>query len=189
MRNRKSELLRKRVVFPGEKIGVAEEFLPGNGLVEKDGEILAVSPGIFELNIIKRVGSVKWVKPHPILKRGDRVLARIIDISKNIAGVHIFGLELNKGREILPLDLDGVAFLSNYGNKFRPFDIIRARVSAIKSIIIIDLDDDDLGLMYAVCPNCTGDLILTPRRRLRCEKCKRIYRRKIAPNNWFKKRR
>ncbi len=172
-----------RIVFPGDVVGVAEEFIAGDGLEERDGFIYATRPGLLEVNMYTRTAYVLFHKPVKIPRKGDRVLARITNVERNLIYVKVFALESKKG--VLPLDLSGY-LIPPPGRRLRKEDIIRAKVVSPSTPLILELSEPDLGIIFTICPNCLSELRLSGS-RLVCRNCGHTERRKIAKNNWFKR--
>jgi len=172
-----------RVVFPGDIVGVAEEFIAGDGLEEKDGVIYAVRPGLLEINMYTRTARVAFHKPINIPKKGDKVLARVLSVEKNLIHVKVFAMESKKG--LLPLDLNGY-LVPPPGKRLRKEDIVRAKVVSSSTPLILEFGEPDLGIVFAICPNCLSELVIRGT-RLVCSNCGYAERRKIAKNSWFKR--
>ena len=65
----------EKIVMPGDKLGIIEQYVPGEGTYDDDGEIKSSVLGNVKINQKKRIISVdsKFGKP-ALLKKGDIVL-------------------------------------------------------------------------------------------------------------------
>lgn len=67
------------LVLPGDYLGVIEEFLPGDGVREENGELYATRAGKVRIDSDKMEISVEPVTDVPPLPRvGDVVIGRVV---------------------------------------------------------------------------------------------------------------
>ena len=72
---------KREFVIPGDYIGVAEEFLPGDGAYEENGKIYATMVGNLDLDMSRRSASViSRTNVLPQLKEGDIVYGEIVSV-------------------------------------------------------------------------------------------------------------
>ncbi|MDK2983814.1 MAG: exosome complex component [Thermococcaceae archaeon] len=177
------------IVLPGDYLGVIEEFLPGEGIIEEDGELYAARAGRVRINSEKVEISVEPLTDTPPLPQvGDVVIARVIEVKPQAAIVQLLRIEGRKGyREIATSKLAGIhisqvrdGYVESMSNEFKIGDIVRARVlTNEKSPIQLTTKAPDLGVVYALCSSCRTPLV----RRgnvLICPKCGRTETRKLS---------
>ncbi|ASJ00978.1 exosome complex RNA-binding protein Csl4 [Thermococcus gorgonarius] len=176
------------LVLPGDHLGVIEEYLPGEGVKEENGELIATRAGRVRIDKEKMEIHVEPVTDIPPLpKVGDIVLAQVIDVKPQAVIAHLLRIEGEGGREIATSKLAGIhvsqiknGFVEDISNEFKIGDIVRARViSNEKSPIQLTTKDPDLGVVYAFCSKCRTPLI---RRgdKLICPKCGNVETRKLS---------
>ncbi|ASJ06826.1 exosome complex RNA-binding protein Csl4 [Thermococcus pacificus] len=177
------------LVLPGDYLGVIEEYFPGDGVKEENGELYAVRAGKVVIDPDRMEISVEPVTDTPPLpKVGDVVIARVIEVKPQAAIVQIVKIEgRNNDREIATSKLAGIhisqarnGYVDNLANEFRIGDIVRARVIATeKSPIQLSTKDPDLGVIYALCTRCRTPLV---RRgdKLICPRCGHVETRKLS---------
>jgi len=177
------------IVLPGDYLGIIEEFLPGEGIIEENGELYAARAGRVKINPEKIEISVEPLTDTPPLPQlGDVVIARVIEVKPQAAIVQLLKIEGRKGyREIATSKLAGIhisqvrdGYVESMSNEFKIGDIVRARVlTNEKSPIQLTTKGADLGVVYALCSSCRAPLV----RRgnvLICPKCGRTETRKLS---------
>jgi len=175
-------------VVPGDLLGTAEEFVPGEGAYEENGKVYSCSTGVVLLDSRKKHVSVfPRVRGPPVLKRGDLVIGIVEDVREQVANVTIAILRGREDRE-LPIPSHGVvhisqtstAYVKDLSRQFRPGDIIRAKViSAEREPVQLTTAGEDLGVIFSRCSRCRWVLKLDGK-KLKCPNCGRIETRKIA---------
>lgn len=177
------------IVLPGDYLGVIEEFLPGEGIIEENGELYAARAGRVRINPEKIEISVEPLTDTPPLPQvGDVVIARVIEVKPQAAIVQLLRIEGRKGyREIATSKLAGIhisqvrdGYVESMSSEFKIGDIVRAKVlTNEKSPIQLTTKAPDLGVVYALCSSCRTPLV----RRgnvLICPKCGRTETRKLS---------
>ncbi len=177
------------LVLPGDYLGVIEEYFPGDGVKEENGELYAVRAGRVVIDQERMEISVEPVTDTPPLpKVGDVVIGRVIEVKPQTAIVQIIRIEGRENdREIATSKLAGIhisqvdeGYVDSMLNEFRIGDVVRARViSAEKSPIQLSTKGPDLGVIYALCTRCRAPLV---RRgdKLVCPKCGHVETRKLS---------
>ena len=177
------------LVLPGDYLGVIEEYFPGEGVKEENGELYAVRAGKVVIDPERMEISVEPVTDTPPLpKVGDVVIGRVIEVKPQAAIVQIIRIEGRENdREIATSKLAGIhisqvdeGYVDNMQNEFRIGDVVRARViSAEKSPIQLSTKGKDFGVIYALCTRCRTPLV---RRgdKLVCPKCGHVETRKLS---------
>jgi exosome complex component CSL4 len=139
------------------------------------------------IDIEARIAKLKPLKTPPIPKIGDIVIAVVLDHNKDHATVKIIGIE-QPNKNINYVELDGLLLLKSRKHQFtiRNYDIIRAKVTADTIPLVLEINDKKLGLIYALCPQCPGELVLKGK-KIVCSQCGFIDERKPEEPNWFRK--
>ncbi|WP_297506738.1 exosome complex RNA-binding protein Csl4 [Thermococcus sp.] len=179
-----------QLVLPGDYLGVIEEFLPGEGVREENGELYATRAGKVRINRERMEISVEPVTDTPPLpKVGDVVLARVIEVKPQAVIVQLLAIEGRENdREIATSKLAGIhisqvkeGFVEDLSKEFKIGDVVRARVIANeKSPIQLSTREPEMGVVYALCSRCRTPLI---RRgdKLICPRCGNVETRKLSP--------
>jgi exosome complex component CSL4 len=176
------------LVLPGDYLGVIEEYLPGEGVKEENGNLIATRAGKVRINRERMEISVEPVTDTPPLPEvGDTVLAQVLEVKPQVVIVQLLRIEGKGSREIATSKLAGIhvsqvknGFVEDMGKEFKVGDIVRARViSNEKSPIQLTTRAPDLGVVYAFCSRCRTPLI---RRgdKLICPKCGNVETRKLS---------
>jgi exosome complex component CSL4 len=179
-----------KFVFPGDRIGYAEEYLVGEGVYEENGEIFASIAGTLEIK--NKVVSVKSVKEIPELKRGDVVLGRVVDLRNSIALVEIArkeGVDRElKHTGIAALHISNVRneYLKDFNNSIGYMDVLKARIID-SELLKLSTKEKEMGVLKAYCSSCKSEMILEGN-KLKCIECGRVEGRKLSSDygkgNW-----
>ena len=178
------EISSGQFVIPGEKLGVIEEFIPDVGTYVKDGNIYSSSMGFVLIDFINKKISVYPATHNVSIPRvGSIVTGYVTTVQNAFALVRIFRV----GRKILSGSFTGVIHISDISRRYidniydavRLGDIVRAKVISDKNKIFhLTIKDENLGVIYAFCSQCGGNLI--KRRNLKCAVCGNTEKRKIS---------
>jgi exosome complex component CSL4 len=185
MSSKKQEHKSGKLVIPGEKLGVIEEFIPDSGTYVKDGIIYAQIIGRALVDLISKKVSVyplvnKLIAP----KLSSIVIGQVGNAQSDNVLVKIFKI----GSNALSGVFGGIFHISDVQERYvnsmsdvcRPGDIIRAKVISKKNKAYhLSTKDSGLGVLYAFCSRCSH--VLEPKRYdMRCPNCGNIERRKFA---------
>jgi len=176
------------LVLPGDYLGVIEEYFPGEGVKEENGELYAIRAGRVRIDPEKMEISIEPVTDTPPLPQvGDIVIAKVIEVKPQAAIVQLIKIEGRNDREIATSKLAGIhisqvrnGYVEGMGSEFKIGDIVRARVIANeKSPIQLSTKGPDLGVVYALCSRCRAPLV---RRgdKLVCPRCGHVETRKLS---------
>jgi exosome complex component CSL4 len=176
-----------RLVVPGERLGVIEEFIPDSGTYVKDSVIYSKTVGRALIDILnKRVSVYPLTKSELIPKVSTTIIGQIGNAQSDNVLVRIFKIE-NKQ---LSGEFSGILHISDVSDRYvesmndvcKPGDIVRAKVISAKNRIFhLTTNDKNLGILYAFCSRCST--LLEPQRyELHCPKCGNTENRKIAPD-------
>ncbi|PSG96590.1 RNA-binding protein [Thermoplasmatales archaeon SW_10_69_26] len=175
------------IVFPGDELGVAEQFMPGDGAYEEDGMVYAarvgeaeLDPGSFEARVRPRT------QTPATLDDGDIVIGRVTSIRKSFVSVDLEANAAEPGRELpevgsgtLHISKISPDYLDQIEDAFRIGDLIRARVIDDDPSIQLLTKDDGLGVLVARCPKCRT-VMETKGDGLVCPACEWKERAKMA---------
>ncbi|HEX2022682.1 MAG TPA: exosome complex RNA-binding protein Csl4, partial [Candidatus Thermoplasmatota archaeon] len=176
-----------RVVFPGDVVGVAEEFVSGPGTYEENGEVLAATFGrlvldtsVFEARVEPFVGQPAAVKI------GDIVLGTVNMTRSSMAIVEVRAIAHDPNRAVAG-DTNGTLHVSKAADQylesmeaaFRVRDIVRAKVLEVSPAIQLTTKGPFLGVLKSYCPRC-GTAMARKGRGLVCPECEWKETSKIA---------
>ncbi|MDI6805594.1 MAG: exosome complex RNA-binding protein Csl4 [Candidatus Bathyarchaeia archaeon] len=174
-----------KFVLPGERLGVIEEFIPDAGTYVMGGIIHSKIVGRALLDFLnKRVSVYPLIPKARIPKVGSVVLGQVSYVQTENAGVRIFKI----GNNPLSGFFSGILHVSDVQQTYvksmfdvcKPGDIIRAKVISEKNRVYhLYTKDRELGVVYAFCSRC-GYMLELKRYIMRCARCGKIEKRKIA---------
>ena len=176
-----------RLVVPGERLGVIEEFIPDSGTYVKDGVIFSKIVGRELLDLLNKRVSVYPLANAVFPKIGSIIVGQIGNAQSDNVLVKIFRVE---NKEISG-EFGGILHVSDVSDRYvdamsdvcKPGDIVRAKVISAKNRIFhLSTNDKNLGILYAFCSR-DGTLLDQQRYELRCPKCGNIEGRKLAPDD------
>jgi len=171
--DRMNKKLDGQFVVPGEKLGVVEEFMPGSGTVEVEGNVYSTQTGRASLDLNRHIVTVKTVAGPPVLPvEGSTVIGVVQNAQEKMAIVNIITVD---GKTLEP-PFTGMLHISSASPKFeramsdvcKPVDIIRAKVI-----------DDSQRIPKLTTAGHGGNLVLSGR-ILRCDVCRNVERRRLA---------
>lgn len=175
-----------RIVLPGEKLCVVEEFYPGEGTYEDKGEIKASRLGMVLYDYVTRRVRVLSTPDKNVLtpKTGYIVYGQVYSIHEDIAYVKISEIENHKK---LSGVFTGVLHVSQVSQKYvktveeavKLGDIIRAKVLTPWSPYQLTTKHEALGVVLGLCSNC-GSILWYRRGRLICKNCGNVESRKVS---------
>jgi len=182
---KKQEHKSGKLVVPGERLGVIEEFIPDYGTFVEDGIIFSKIIGRALIDLISKKVSVYPLTKNPISPKmssvivgqvgnaqTDNVIVRIFKVgSKAISGVFTGIFHISDVQE---------RYVKSMSDVCKPGDVLRAKVISIKNKAYhLSTKDIGLGVLYAFCSRCSN--LLEPKRyNMRCPNCGNIERRKFA---------
>lgn len=175
----------RRIVYPGDEVGEAEEFLAGPGTYVEDHKILAAQIGELVHDAKEFMVYVKPVKPMNDVKNGDIVVATVDDLKSSMVTLDIQrreGIdrvvtgETHAAIHVAKCSHDYVRELEDV---YRITDVVRAKVIQATPSIQLDTRDDDLGVIKALCHVCRQPMVLKGH-QLYCEECERTEERKLS---------
>ncbi|HOO54609.1 MAG TPA: exosome complex RNA-binding protein Csl4 [Methanothrix sp.] len=175
-------------VIPGDVVGSAEEFLPGEGTYVKGEHIRATTAGVTEVDSKERSAKVLPRTNAPVkLKTGDVVVGQITDLKDSLA---ILRLAFKRGYESRPIhNTEALIHISRVKNSyvkdirqvFGLRDIVKAKIIDDTPTIGLSIVDEDLGVVKAYCGRCAAPLRLQGK-QLVCPECEQVESRKLSPD-------
>ncbi len=182
----KAEQKSGRLVLPGERLGVIEEFIPDAGTYVKDGVIYSKIVGRALMDLLnKRVSVYPLIEGAVVPKVGTVVLGQVGNAQTDNVLVRIFQVGAKKKMTgvfggILHVSDVSDRYINSMNDAAKPGDIIRARVISEKNQIYhLSTADRNLGVLYAFCGIC-GNVMEQRQHEMHCPKCGSIERRKTA---------
>lgn len=176
-----------KLVFPGDELGVAEQFMPGPGTYEEDGTVYAARIGEAELDPSSFTAKVQpRTKTPATLEEDDLVIGRVNSLRKSFASVDVKAKASEPHRDLtseargtLHISKISPDYLDQIEDAFRVGDVIRAKVIEVEPAVQLFTKDDDLGVILARCPRCRT-VMETKGHGLVCPDCDWKSRAKLA---------
>lgn len=172
-------------VLPGDKVAISEEYLPGANAYDDFGFIRALSVGTVKEDRVKREISIKPAAPANVLSVGDVIVGQVEVAQTSSAGVRIYyvnGKPTTKGFTgslMLPRGRPGRG-APRVGPAVKAGDILRCKIfSRVNGLIHLTIDEERLGVLYALCGHC-GRPLLSAGNKLKCDECGNVEDRKLA---------
>ncbi|MFX0085476.1 MAG: exosome complex RNA-binding protein Csl4 [Candidatus Hodarchaeota archaeon] len=170
-----------KLVLPGDKIAVIEEFVPDETCYEKDGGIYSRVIGHIFTDRKKHKISVIPEKPHRSIENGAVGVGRVEFIKKQVANVNIFHLN----QEEITIPISAVLHISEVSRRFvrnmyevaRPGDWVRFRIIRANKPVYISFIGEGLGVVISYCIQCGHELNFKKRNLLECPYCDLIQAR------------
>jgi len=172
-------------VVPGDRLGVIEEFMAGLGTYVEAGVIHSKITGHTLLDKLNRKVSVyPLTREVSVPKVGSVVEGQVSEVQSKSATLRISKI----GRKLLSGNFTGILHISDVSPDYveimydvcKPSDVLRAKViSTMNRTHHLSTSEKNLGVVYAFCSQC-GHLLTLTKQGLRCPKCGRIEKRKIA---------
>ena len=178
----------EKIVMPGEKIGIIEQYMPGAGAYDDEGDIKSAILGKVKINKRRKVIHVVGKTKPAILRRGNIIFGQITDLKPQKATVKIE--RLKDSDRALALPYSGVihisrakkGYLTKISDAFRIGDIVEARVDKVTGDSV-DLNTlgSECGVLNAMCTNCRSYMKRTPKRNeVKCIACNKKEKRQIS---------
>jgi len=194
------------LTYPGLRLAVLEEFLPGLGTYDEDNEVYASRVGRTGYDLKDHVVEVHAFKHvlTELIKKGRSYVGVVDDVKRNFAHAVLF-----TGKEDGFFPFEALIHISNSGMReadtmtevVKPGDVIRAGVQTEWQPVQATLDGDDLGVIRANCSICGGRMEPAGSGVLKCTSCGHLELRKLSkdygvrllrsilmPQGWWKGR-
>lgn len=174
-----------KVVAPGDRLGVIEEFTPGSGTYTEEGTIYSEITGRTLMDMLnKKVSVFPLVRGVGVPKVGSTVVGQVSDVQSRSATLRM----IKVGKRLLSGSFTGILHISDVSPGFvesmfdvcKAGDMMRARVVSDKNRVFhLSTADKNLGVVYAFCSRC-GHMLPLKRQRMQCANCGKFERRKVA---------
>lgn len=176
--------LKKKVVAPGDKIGVIEEYIPYNGTYEYKSEILSSLAGFIEEDLEKHTVGVKTTRRILLPKPGDIVYAVVVSASEKNASVMIISINNKLLNDyfsgLIQIRSSSMDSMKSIRGVLKPGDIVKCEVLGYNNDVYhLRMHGPEFGVVYALCTKCGGVLVRSGK-ELKCQICGNIENRKIA---------
>ncbi len=180
-------MIKDDIVFPGDVLATAEEFMAGEGAYLDDGNICSSIAGIPHFDREEMMASVKALK-HPALPEVDDIVHGMIDsVGPKMVKVGLLRIE-GKERQLATRE-NGAIHISNMDSKpvsnpkmvYKAMELVRARVIQAGPSIQLSTAEHELGILKAYCRRCRNVLVIKGE-GLWCPRCNIREERKIAEN-------
>lgn len=173
-------------VVPGDLVGTSEEYLPGKGTYEENGNIYANMTGNIVVDKKERSVNVEpLVKAPPVPREGDIVIGRVVDIKGSVALVELSRIKGALDREIAgttsaAIHISNVkdSYVQDLAQEFGYQDIVKAKVIDTKNMRLSTVDKN-LGVLTSQCSRCRTPLKFESG-KLKCPQCERRETRKLS---------
>lgn len=177
---------KKAAVFPGDKLAVSEEFLPGKHTYDSSGVIRALAVGEVRKDPAAMEISVKPAVETEVIKVDDWITGQAEVVQANSANVMIYFLNGKPTHKEFSgmLNLRGLTGGGRGQRRttpVKPGDVVRCRVySLLNGIIHLTIEEPDMGVVAALCGNCGKPLLKGTSTRAKCDECGNVEERKLA---------
>ena len=176
---------KEKLVLPGELLGTAEEFVPGRGPYEHNGQVFAALLGHPSYDNQARSVTVRALHDIPHLSEGETVYARVDEIKSAMLVCTV--LRSTETERAVPGFPEGTVHISkakesyveNLNREFAVGDLIKARVLQGYPTVKLTTQSADLGVVSARCSECHGPMTSTGKDLL-CSRCGHRESRKIS---------
>ncbi len=158
----------EELLFPGDFIANAEEFLPGEGTYQEDGKIFSAEVGLVNKDLEGRVVKVETTsnKTPTLQRKGLTAVGVIAKTSEKAAFIDLLPVEDNTHRYI-PIPASTVlrvnnikrGFVKSLKDEFSVGDIVRVRIlEADSQNVVVSTEGIELGVIKAFCNKCRNAL-------------------------------
>ena len=174
--------------MPGDRIGIIEQYLPGEGTYDDNGDIKSSILGNVKIDQRKKIISVVGDSKPALLKKGDMVYGQITDIKPQRALVQIECIKNNERQLALPyigaIHVSNVKgrYIKEISDAFRIGDIVQAKVINVSSDNVdLSTTSNECGVVKAICTRCRSYMhTIRKRDQLRCYRCRTKEKRKVS---------
>lgn len=168
----------KRIVLPGDRLCVIEEYLPRGGARElRDGRVVALVAGYPNYEHRRHEVSVTPLRSLDKLSKGDLVLCEVRDVQEKVIGCDVIA----KQGAPLKQRWSGVVIYQDSRQSPTIGDLLIARVEdEVAGMYNLTISERGLGCVVAFCDKCGSLLRLTGSGSLACPRCRATFRRRTV---------
>ncbi len=175
----------ERLVFPGDEVGMAEEWLSGEGTYEDEGKIHAAHFGIVKYDENNLEAKVEAINPIVEVEEGDIVYG-VVKSRKNSMVVISIDMVEGSSRGVKE-DMEASIHISKVSddyteelkNEYLVGDIVRAKIVQSEPTIRLSTIGSGFGIVKGYCSQCRKDMEYT-KNKLYCPRCDIYENRKIS---------
>lgn len=169
----------EKIVTPGEKIGVIEEYTPLGSTYVDDGSIRSLALGKVVTNRAERSIEVLGrglSSPFPVQ---NSIVEGVVENTSNAGGiVRIYSID----GKMVSSNLTGV--LRSHERQedlYKMGDVVRAKVISLNNNTIwLSINDHDTGVLKTRCSKCGGETKPRPPNNVECINCGNMEKRKLV---------
>lgn len=175
----------EKLVFPGDEVGMAEEWLSGEGTYEDEGKIYASYLGIIKYDEKELEARVEAVNPVVEVDEGDIVYG-VVEARKNQMVVLSIDMVEGSSRGVKE-DVEASIHISKVSDDYTEEleeeylvgDIVRAKVVQAEPTIRLSTIGKGYGIVKGYCSQCRKDMEYK-NGKLYCPRCDIYENRKIS---------
>ena len=175
----------EKLVFPGDEVGMAEEWLAGEGTYEDDGKIYAAYMGRVKYDEDDLEATVESINPIVGIEEGDIVYG-VVEARKGSMVVLSIDMVEGSSRGVKE-DIEGSIHISKVSddyteeleNEYLVGDIVRAKVVQAEPTIRLSTIGKAYGIVKGYCSQCRKDMEYK-KGKLYCPRCDIYESRKIS---------
>ncbi len=174
-----------KLVVPGDLLGTAEEYVPGRGTYEYNGQVYAALLGHPRVDDQARMVTVEALHAIPHLAEGEAVYARVDEIKSAMLVVTVLRSAATK--RIVPGFPEGTihiskakdSYVEDLSREFAVGDLVKAEVLQGYPVVKLSTQGPAYGVVAARCSDCHSPM--TSREGgLVCPRCGRKEHRKVS---------
>ncbi len=176
-----------KIVFPGDEVGMSEEWLSGEGTYEDEGKIYAAHFGRLKYDEEDLEAKVEAINSIVEINEGDIVYG-VVEARKD--SMLVLSIEIVEGvsRDVKE-DMEGSIHISKVSDDYTEElkdeylvgDIIRAKVVQEEPTIRLSTVGDKFGVVKGYCSECRKDMEYDEEKnKLYCPRCDLYQRRNIS---------
>ncbi len=175
----------ERLVFPGDEVGMAEEWLSGEGTYEDEGKIHAAHFGIVKYDEDDLEAKVEAINSIVEVKEGDIVYG-VVEARKN--SMVVISIEMVEGSSRgVKEDVEASLHISKVSDDYTEEleeeylvgDIVRAKVVQVEPTLRLSTIGGEYGVVKGYCSRCRKDMKYK-KNKLYCPRCDIYEDRKIS---------
>ncbi|MDF0591776.1 exosome complex RNA-binding protein Csl4 [Candidatus Methanocrinis natronophilus] len=175
-------------VIPGDVVGAAEEFIPGEGTYVRGEFLRASTTGVTQFDSKDRSAKVLARTNAPVkLRNGDVVVGQITDLKESLAILRLGfkrgceGRPIHNTEALIHISRVKSSYVKDIRTVFGLRDIVKAKIIDATPTIGLSVVDDDLGVVKAYCGRCATPLKFDGK-NLVCNECQHVESRKMSPD-------
>lgn len=165
----------RKIVVPGEKLGVVEEFIPGEGVREEKGNLYSTYLGSLDEKEVRI--SVRPFKVSILPLRPEEIaLGEIRGADRSTYHVYLTAL-IKPRRALLSPPVQAIMSKRPPNLGARPSDIVLVKVSSVKdgTVSVTMGGSPELGVIMSFCHACGAPLKKGVGYTLVCSRCGKVY--------------